>query len=63
MNEELLQALWAVLERAEADIAEYDFPASDYADEEEANEARLSALRDTNTVRDWLTRLHPTPAA
>lgn len=54
LPQELRDALWGVLERAEDGLADYDFPEIDYGDAAEAEEAQATANRQTALVRSWL---------
>lgn len=51
----LRPALSAVLDRAEADLADYRFPAEDYGSQEEADQAKWLANHHADAVRAWLT--------
>lgn len=50
----LRPALAAVLDRAEADLADYRFSADDYGSQEEADQAKWLANHHADAVRAWL---------
>lgn len=51
---DLKAALSGVLERAEADLADYRFPAEDYGSQEEADQAKWTANHHADVVRAWM---------